>query len=84
MKRQKSPYLQALEGATTATKISKKWDPASATIRKARLKSRAYFLLKSKRRQKKYSDRRGYHPRQPDLKDPSNSSWPVPYDSTCL
>jgi hypothetical protein len=31
MKRRKSPYLQALEGATTATKISKKWDPASAT-----------------------------------------------------
>jgi integrase len=31
MKRRKSPYLQALEGVTTATKISKKWDPASAT-----------------------------------------------------
>ena len=31
MKRRKSPYLQALEGSTTATKISKKWDPASAT-----------------------------------------------------
>jgi hypothetical protein len=31
MKRRKNPYLQALEGATKATKISKKWDPASAT-----------------------------------------------------
>lgn len=31
MKRRKSTYLQALEGAATATKISKKWDPASAT-----------------------------------------------------
>ena len=34
MKRRKSPYLQALEGDTTATKISKKWDPASATTKK--------------------------------------------------
>ena len=41
MKRRKSPYLQALEGATTSTKISKKWDPASATTA---AKSAAFFV----------------------------------------
>lgn len=45
MKRRKSPYLQALEGATTATKISKKWDPASATKGKARQSSSLFFML---------------------------------------
>lgn len=46
MKRRKSPYLQALEGATTATKISKKWDPASATKgKKAQLTLGFFFYI---------------------------------------
>lgn len=86
MKRRKSPYLQALEGATTATKISKKWNPASATKgKKAQLTLGFFFyIIYNIHHKKKYSDRRGHCPRQSDFKDPSNSSWPVPYDSTCL
>ena len=44
MKRRKSPYLQALEGDTTATKISKKWDPASATKEEMQAERLAFFV----------------------------------------
>ena len=56
MKRRKSPYLQALEGDTTATKISKKGDPASATKRgRSKLKGLLFlaFYITENLRQKK-------------------------------
>ena len=64
MKRRKSPYLQALEGDTTATKISKKWDPASATKRgRSKLKGLLFcFYIAWILRQNKLSDRQVLEP----------------------
>lgn len=52
--------------------------------RKARLKSRAYFFAKKQAKTQKIFRSSGLSPSTIGLKDPSNSSWPVPYDSTCL